>query len=80
MITTICPHCENVSNHHTPVGSGTGRPVNGDASICTRCGEVSIFDSTLGTGVRPPTQAEQAHIAQCPEVSYGRANIVSRDL
>ena len=74
----ICPYCDTVSNHQTPVGEVSGEPENGDTSVCCKCGEVAVIDNTTPTGVRPPTDNEQAAISACPEVSEARAIIELR--
>jgi hypothetical protein len=80
MMTTICPHCDALSNHQTPVSEGIDTPENGDASICAACGEVSVFDDACPTNLRLPTDDEQAEITACPEVSEGRAVIAARSM
>jgi hypothetical protein len=80
MMITICPYCENVSNHQTPVGELSGRPENGDASVCAGCGEIAIFDSTAPTNVRKPTEGEEVAIASSDEVKQARATIAARTI
>lgn len=76
----ICPHCQAVSNHQTPVGHNADEPANGDKSICAGCAEVSIIDDTRPTNLRIPDDDEQRAITASPEIKEARAAITSRNL
>jgi hypothetical protein len=79
MLTTICPHCNAVSDHQTPVAHEADVPGNRDGSMCGGCGELSVFDFTQLGNLRKPTEDERTIMAELPEVRQAALMIALRD-